>query len=142
MDADEQLYARRLGFWLKAARERSGKSQQGAAEFLGFSSKSKSTISDYENGVTIPALRMLKRLAEWYGLPLETFTEPDPTPEERLDEISRLAVRREQRDWAEGIPKSTAAPKVTPKPRATAVHRTFRAERHRPTSPLPGVPRA
>ena len=99
MAAEDTLYAKRLGFWLKAARERSGKSQAGAAEFLGFSVKSKSTISDYENGVTIPSLPVLRRLAEWYGLPLETFTDPGPTPEERLDEIVRLAGQREQRDW-------------------------------------------
>ena len=63
---DDDQYARRLGFWLRMARERSGKSQQGAAEHLGFSTKSKSTISDYENGVTVPALRVLRKLAVWY----------------------------------------------------------------------------
>jgi transcriptional regulator with XRE-family HTH domain len=102
MAAEDELYAKRLGFWLRAARERAGKSQGGAAEFLGFSPKSKSTISDYETGVTVPSLPVLRRLAEWYGLPLETFTDPAPTPEERLDEISRLAARREQREWGGG----------------------------------------
>lgn len=101
MAAEDELYKKRLGFWLRAARERSGKSQAGAAELLGFSPKSKPTISDYENGVTIPSLPALRRLAEWYGLPLETFTDPAPTPEERLDEIARLAAQREQRQWDE-----------------------------------------
>lgn len=99
MTADDLLYAKRLGFWLKAARERSGKSQQGAAEYLGFSPNSKSTISDYENAVTPVPLRHLRKLAAWYGVPLTAFTEPDPTPEERLDEIARLAGLREQRGW-------------------------------------------
>jgi transcriptional regulator with XRE-family HTH domain len=102
MDADEQLYFRRQGAWMKIARERSGKSQAGAAEYLGFSKKSKSSVSDYENGVTPTPMRVLRKLAEWYGVPLSVFTEPDPAPEERLDEIARLAAQREQRDWEAG----------------------------------------
>lgn len=43
---DDETYKRRLGFWLRMARERAGKSQGGAAEYLGFSKKSKSSISD------------------------------------------------------------------------------------------------
>lgn len=108
MAAEDVLYAKRLGFWLRAARERSGKSQSGAAEMLGFSAKSKSTISDYENGVTIPSIPVLRRLAEWYGLPLAVFTDPQSTPEERLDEIVRLAGQREQRDWDAGEDRDRA----------------------------------
>lgn len=96
---DDGLYAKRLGFWLRMARERAGKSQAGAAEYLGFSGKSKSTISDYENGVTVPSLRVLRRLAAWYGVPLAVFTQPDPTVEERLDEIVRAATELERADW-------------------------------------------
>lgn len=102
MDAGEQLYFRRQGAWLKVARERSGKSQAGAAEYLGLSKKSKSSVSDYESGVTPAPMRVLRKLADWYGVPLGAFTEPDPTPEERLDEISRLAARRERWGWDEG----------------------------------------
>ena len=109
MAAEDDLYAKRLGFWLRAARERAGKSQGGAAEFLGFSPKSKSTISDYETGVTVPSLPVLRRLADWYGLPLETFTAPAATPEERLDEISRLAGQREQREWDAGRDRGPGA---------------------------------
>ena len=107
--ADDEIYAKRLGFWLRMARERAGKSQGGAAEFLGFSAKSKSSISDYENGVTVPALPVLRRLAEWYGVPLGVFTDPQPTPEERLDEIVRIAGAAERRDWAEGEGLAQAA---------------------------------
>lgn len=89
--SDDTVYARRLGFWLRMARERAGKSQAGAAAYLGFSAKSKSTISDYENGVTVPSLPVLRRLAEWYGLPLSVFTDPEPTPEERLDALALAA---------------------------------------------------
>lgn len=100
--ADDQVYARRLGFWLRMARERAGKSQAGAAEFLGFSAKSKSTISDYENAVTVPSLQVLRRLAEWYGMPLSVFTDPEPTPEERLDAVANAAAALEREDWEAG----------------------------------------
>ncbi len=96
---DDQTYAKRLGFWLRMARERAGKSQGGVAEFLGFSPKSKSTISDYENGATVPSLPVLRRLADWYGVPLATFTDPMATPEERLDEIVQLAAAEERADY-------------------------------------------
>lgn len=96
---DDQTYAKRLGFWLRMARERAGKSQKGAAEHLGFSTKSKSTISDYENGVTVPSLPVLRKLAAWYGVPLSSFTDPEPTPEERLDEIVQLAGDAEREGW-------------------------------------------
>lgn len=115
--ADDELYARRLGFWLRMARERAGKSQGGVAEFLGFSKKSKSSISDYENGVTVPALPVLRRLAEWYGVPLGVFTDPQPTPEERLDEIVRLAEEQERGEW-----ESAAAREPAPGQAPRAVH--------------------
>lgn len=109
MADDDQVYARRLGYWLRIARERAGKSQQGAAEYLGLSPKSKSSISDYENGVRTPPLPVLRRLARWYGVPLAVFTNPEPTPEERLDEIVRLAGERESADWEEGERGDSAA---------------------------------
>lgn len=40
-DAQHQI---RQGFWLRMARERAGKSQAGAAEYLGLAKTSKSTI--------------------------------------------------------------------------------------------------
>lgn len=113
MTDEDRQYARRLGFWLRMARERAGKSQQGAAEHVGLSAKSKSTISDYENGVTLPSLATLRRLAAWYDVPLEVFTHPEPTPEERLDELARgaaivaredLAKATEERPADEGAP--------------------------------------
>lgn len=101
MTDDEQLFLRRQGFWLRMARERAGKSQAGAAEYLGLSPNSKSSISDYENGVTPAPILALRRLARWYGVPLATFTEPRPTIEEQLDEIVRLAGEQEREDSEE-----------------------------------------
>jgi transcriptional regulator with XRE-family HTH domain len=111
--ADEQLYMKRQGFALRMARERAGKSQGGVAEFLGYSKNSKSSVSDYENGVTPVPILVLRRLAAWYGVPLRVFTEPDLTVEERLDEIVRLATDEERADWEAGEgqgPKADAAP--------------------------------
>jgi len=121
MVTDDATYRRRLGFWLRAARERAGKSQAGAAEFLGFSPKSKSTISDYENGVTVPSILVLRKLAAWYRVPIEVFTDPPPTPEERLDEIARAAVAEGRADWeaaAERGREVDAAPAATPRRRS------------------------
>lgn len=117
MPDDDELYRKRLGFWLRAARERSGKSQQGAAEKIGLSPKSKSTISDYEAGATPIPLKALRILAAWYEVPLSVFTEPDATPEERIDEIVRLAGQREQRQWDEAgaqAPAGGDAPAASP----------------------------
>lgn len=99
MHEEDEVYNRRLGFWLRMARERAGKSQAGAAEFIGLSKSSKSTISDWENGARPPSLSHLRRLAAYYAVPLEVFTDPQPTPEERLDEIVRLAGDAERLDW-------------------------------------------
>jgi transcriptional regulator with XRE-family HTH domain len=100
MPDDDATYNRRLGFWLRMARERAGKSQAGAAEFIGLSASSKSTVSDWENGARPPKLNQLRRLAAHYEVPLELFTDPEPTPEERIDSIVRLATDAERRDWA------------------------------------------
>lgn len=99
---DDETYKLRVGFWLRMARERAGKSQEGAAAFLGYSAKSKSSISDYETGKTPVPLAILRKLAAWYGVPLGVFTDPQPTPEERLDEIVRLAEVAEREDWGAG----------------------------------------
>jgi transcriptional regulator with XRE-family HTH domain len=98
---DDEVYAKRVGFWLRQARERAGKSQSGAAEFLGFSKTSKSTISDYETGRTVPSLRVLRRLADWYGVPLALLTNPRPTAEEMLDDSVLEGSTLEREGWDE-----------------------------------------
>lgn len=108
-DEDDQHFQRRQGWWLRMARERAGKSQAGAAEFLGLSKNSKSSISDYESGVTPVPQVFLRRLARWYGVPIRMFTEPQPTAEELLDDAVRLASDVERLDWESGEGES---PKV------------------------------
>ncbi|HEY8870649.1 MAG TPA: helix-turn-helix transcriptional regulator [Candidatus Limnocylindrales bacterium] len=100
-DQAEARYLRRLGFWLRAARERSGKSQAGIAAYLGLKPSSKSSVSDWENGLRAPRLTHVRALAAFYGLPLEVFTHPEPTPEERLD-LFAAGVVEEARPHLEG----------------------------------------
>lgn len=89
--SDEQ-HLQRLGFWLRIARERSGKSQEGAARELGLSASSKSTVSDWENGVREPKLSQLRALARYYEVPIDLFISPPATAFEDLDRMTALAV--------------------------------------------------
>ena len=112
MADDEQLFQKRQGWWLRIARERAGKSQAGAAEFLGLSVNSKSSISDYESGVTAIPQLYLRRLARWYNVPVRMFTEPQTTAEEILDQAVADASEQERLDWATGegeLPKAEGA---------------------------------
>lgn len=84
------------------ARERAGLSQETAAKELGLSGRSKSTLSAWEAGSRDPKSTMLARMARLYGVPIAVFSDPEPTPEERLDEIARLAGERERLDWDAG----------------------------------------
>lgn len=101
---DEQ-HLTRLGFWLRIARERAGKSQEGAARELGLSASSKSTISDWENGVREPKMSQLRALARYYEVPLSLFVDPPATAFEELDRVRALAagaLEAEAEDWASG----------------------------------------
>lgn len=102
MATSSEIDNRRRGFWLREARLRRGLSQQGVAEYLGLSSRSKSTISDWEKGVSEPRLRYLKTMAELYEVPLAMFTDPEPTAEERIDELVAGAGALEREDWEAG----------------------------------------
>jgi transcriptional regulator with XRE-family HTH domain len=101
---DDATYNRRLGFWLRSARERAGLTQETAATELGLAAASKSTVSDWEAGLRPPSLLQLRRLAELYIVPVEVFTSPRRTPTELLDALPRVAERAgslERDDWEE-----------------------------------------
>ena len=97
---DDETHRKRQGFWLRMAREAKGINQQGAADLLGL--KTKSAISDYENGVTEVPQSRLRRLADLYGWPLVIFTEPEPTAEEQAQErmaaLARAAIQLAHED--------------------------------------------
>lgn len=91
------------------ARERAGMSQETVAKEIGLSGQSKSTLSAWEAGRREPKASMLARMARIYGVPATVFTDPEPTPEERLDEIARLAEERERQDWERAVGRARGA---------------------------------
>jgi transcriptional regulator with XRE-family HTH domain len=82
--SDAAVYRKRRGHWLRVARERAGLNLDQVAVEMGFSLRSKSTISKWEKGERDPSDVNLRHLAEVYGVPAEIFMEPDETDEERL----------------------------------------------------------
>ena len=127
--SDEQ-HLTRLGFWLRIARERSGKSQEGAARELGLSAASKSTVSDWENGIREPKLSQLRALAHYYGVPIDLFVSPPATAFEDLDRLTALATAAlevEAEEWiAEGGSDPPTDPKSTGRGAAGGVRRERR----------------
>lgn len=97
--------ARRIGWWLRVARESRGLKLAGVATGIGLSANSASTISAWEEGSRQPSLRQLAQLAVLYDVPFSLFTEPPETDEERLERYRALAVAAielEQQDWEQG----------------------------------------
>lgn len=119
---DPTLENRRRGFWLRIARERADISQGTAAQELGLSGKSKSTLSAWENGTREPRPSMLSRMAALYGVPVEMFANPAPTAmeviDQWLDRTVATAGELERLDWgarpAPG-PESDASPDGGPR---------------------------
>lgn len=101
---DDELYYRRQGFWLRMARERAGKSQEGAAKQIGLVGASKSTISAYERGTKVAPQQVLRTLARWYGVSVDLFLHPDVSADEvidrRMDQLAGAAGAAERGDWA------------------------------------------
>lgn len=121
MATDPSVDNKRRGFWLRIARERANLTQDAVAGELGLSTKSKSTMSAWEAGTREPKLRYLKAMATLYGVPLEMFTDPEPTAHERIDarleELGLAALRQEREDWAAGEPSPEAAAGPAERPR-------------------------
>jgi transcriptional regulator with XRE-family HTH domain len=97
--------ARRIGWWLRVARESRGLKLAGVATGIGLSANSASTISAWEEGSRQPSLRQLAQLAVLYDVPFTLFTDPPSTDEERLERYradAAGAVALEQQDWEQG----------------------------------------
>lgn len=118
-DDEIALRRRRRAWWIASARRADPRQPvlEEVALAVGLKAKSASTISDWEKGIGGgPSLAQLERLAAFYGLPLATFTEPQPTEQERLDalrELALAAIDLEQQDSAAaaaGDPGAGAAP--------------------------------
>lgn len=85
------------------ARERAGKSQEGAAKQVGLVGASKSTISAYERGTKVAPQQVLRTLARWYGVSVDLFLHPDVTADEmidrRMDQLTDASAAAERADW-------------------------------------------
>src|SRR5574343_481166 len=102
---DPTVEMRRRGFWFRMARERANLTQESVARAIGLSGRSKSTLSAWEAGTRDPRARYVQALAILYGVPVERFMQPAPTPYEAIDEwiaeASRAAAALERQDWEE-----------------------------------------
>lgn len=103
----------RRGFWMRMAREYAGFSQASAAELLGLKAKSKSTLSKWENGSQDPRARVVARMAEVYGVPVDLLISPPPAASEVIERRLSAAVRDaealEREDWERGLPPTQAS---------------------------------
>lgn len=103
--ADDDLYRVRRGYWLRVARERMQRDDgrpwtlEDLARAMGYSVKSTSTFSRWESGERDPSDVQLRHVAEILGVPVDVFTDPDETAEERLAaKIRRSLGERARRD--------------------------------------------
>jgi transcriptional regulator with XRE-family HTH domain len=107
-DAELAAQRRRRAWWIAAARRADPRKPTliDVALAIGFKAKSASTVSDWENNIGGgPSIEQLHRLAAFYGVPVKTFMEPDPTDQDALDQLRELAiaaVELEQADWEAG----------------------------------------
>lgn len=76
---------KRIGFWLRAARERAGLSQTDAAKRLGLKAASATTLTAWEKGNRLPSHTRFEQLADIYEVPVSLFTTGLPTASEQID---------------------------------------------------------
>lgn len=111
MPTDHELTAERhrQAYWLRLARAYDPRKPTLAdvAQAAGLSANSGGMVSRWENDRTPegPKPSRLKRVAAFYGLPVDLFSSPPETDEDRLADMRRLAigaVELEQQDWDAG----------------------------------------
>lgn len=94
----------RRGYWLRLARERANLDQNSAAHAIGLSKRSGTSVLAWEKGRRSPTADQLHQLARLYGVPVATFTAPQPTDEEWLQALASAAIAAEQQD-SDGAPE-------------------------------------
>ncbi len=96
---DTSTYRRRRGHWLRVARQRAGLTLKQVAAAMDYSQRSQTTIKLWEDGERDPSDVQLRRLAGVLGIPVEVFTDPDETDDERLErKIRGIIAARARRD--------------------------------------------
>ena len=89
---DADAYRRRRGHWLRVARQAEGLTLKEVAREMGYSLRSASTIKLWEDGKRDPSDVQLRHLAEVLNRPIDVFTDPDETDEERLVSRTRAVL--------------------------------------------------
>ena len=96
---DVGTYRRRRGHWLRVARQAKGLTLKEVAQEMDYSLRSSSTIKLWEDGKRDPSDVQLRRVAAVLGVPVEVFTDPDETDEERLHaRVQSIVAARARRD--------------------------------------------
>lgn len=96
---DVEVYRRRRGYWLRMARRRAGLTLEAVAELMEYSKRSSSTFKRWEDAERDPSDVQLQRMARVLDVPVELFTDPDPTDEERMEaKIERVRADRARRN--------------------------------------------
>lgn len=96
---DISVYRRRRGYWLRMARRRANLTLEAVADLMEYSKRSSSTIKLWEDAKRDPSDVQLQRIARVLGVPVEIFTDPDMTDEERLEaKIARVLSDRARRN--------------------------------------------
>lgn len=103
MDDERDLRAVRRGYWMRLARERAGMTLAAAAHAAGLGPRSGSTISRWESGERSPKVDQVERLADAYGVSVDLFTHPQPTDEERLEQLALGGTVAALADVAEAV---------------------------------------
>lgn len=84
---------------MRVARDRKGWRLEDLAKAMDYSLRSTSTFSRFEEGERDPSDVQLRHIADLLEVPVEVFTDPDETDEERLERrIVEINARRRRRD--------------------------------------------
>lgn len=94
---DPATYRLRRGHWLRVARQRAGLTLKEVAHAMDYSQRSQTTIKLWEDGRRDPSDVQLRKLASVLGIPVEVFTDPDETDDERLERKIRGIIASRSR---------------------------------------------
>lgn len=111
MTEDELAEQRRRGYYLRIAREWRGATLAAAAEAAGLADSSGSSVSLWERGERPIPLVRLKRLADYYQVPLAFLMTPEQTDLERLQAavLEASELERAEREQAPEPRREAAA---------------------------------
>ena len=102
MTQGSDLAGRRSGYWLRRVRLHRKVTLSSAAIAAGLKGTSGSTVGKWEKDERPIKVQHLRRLARFYDVPVDFFTRPQMTDDERLVEALGDAGAQERSDSAAG----------------------------------------